>query len=306
MARPEIVGNVLQRSLDGMGLLPKARRFQVFALWPRIVGDIALNARPRRVDGDVLYVATSSSMWAQELSMMRRRIISEINRALGGDYLKDIRFSEHLWGITGNYSGSETDNFPDKEYREFISQPDSISRPDLSRIKLLIGGEHDSTLSFTFQKFAVTMEKRKKYLVRKGYQKCPTCGYIYQPGRKCPSCRAKEEFYNHRKIISILEKHPETSDTTLSVSTGITQRHVFERAREELDSRWYRTVISGVFKAGSGQLSGSEKAQLQGLIKKLASLRSGKPEHELTQQDLNKVLGKRFSGLLKHQRWRKK
>ncbi len=76
MARPEFLGNVLQRSLDGMGLLPKARRFQVFALWPRIVGDIALNARPRRVDGDVLYVATSSSMWAQELSMMRRRIIS--------------------------------------------------------------------------------------------------------------------------------------------------------------------------------------------------------------------------------------
>ncbi len=306
MARPEIVGNILQRSLDGMGILPKARRFQVFALWRRIVGDIALNARPRRVDGDVLYVATSSSMWAQELSMMRRKIISEINKALGGDYLKDIRFSEHLWGITGNYCSSEIDHCPDKEYREFISQPDSISTAELSRIKLLTGNKGDSILLCTFQKLAVTMEKRKKYLVRKGYEKCPTCGYIYQPGRKCPTCRAKEEFYNHRKIVSILKKHPEMSDSTLTVSTGITQAFVFQRAREELDSRWYRTVISGIFKAGSGELPAKQNAELQGLIKKLASLRTGKSGHELTQQDLSKVLAKRFLALLKHKRWRKK
>ena len=38
-----------------MGLLPKAKRFLCFGR-ARIVGDIARNARPRRIDGDVLYV----------------------------------------------------------------------------------------------------------------------------------------------------------------------------------------------------------------------------------------------------------
>ncbi len=39
------------------GLYPKARRYKVFSMWPKIVGDIARYAVPRRLSGDVLFVA---------------------------------------------------------------------------------------------------------------------------------------------------------------------------------------------------------------------------------------------------------
>lgn len=305
MRSPEPVGTVIQKTLGRRGLLPKARRFQVFSLWPRVVGDIALNARPRRLDGDVLYVSTSSSMWAQELSMMRRRIISEINKGLGGDYIKDIRFSEHLWGTTGNFWSNESDNLQAKEYTEFLARTDLLSKPELARFETFLGEEHDARLSFTFQKFAVTMEKRKKYLVKKGYEKCSTCGYMYRPERKCPNCQAREEFYSHRRIISILEKHPEMSSVTLSVSTGISEKAQLERAREELDARWYRVAQNAFFRAGSGKLARHEKAQLRDVVMKLAMLRTGKPEHELTPQDINKAVGKRFSFVFEEKRGRR-
>ena len=60
MSRPELVGNVIQQTLDKMGLLTKAKRFLVFWSWAEMVGEIARNARPRRIDGEVLYVATAS------------------------------------------------------------------------------------------------------------------------------------------------------------------------------------------------------------------------------------------------------
>lgn len=48
MARPELVGNVLHKSLDKLGLLPRAKRFQIFWAWNRIVG----NCKKRPAEAD--------------------------------------------------------------------------------------------------------------------------------------------------------------------------------------------------------------------------------------------------------------
>ncbi|HHY12974.1 MAG TPA: DUF721 domain-containing protein, partial [Firmicutes bacterium] len=218
MTHPEPVSNIIKESLHNMGILTKATRFQVFWRWSRIVGDIARNAKPRRLDGDVLYVATSSSTWAQELTLMRRQIISMINKNLGGNYLKEIRFSEHLWGTTSSFSTWDIYGSSNHEYKQFMCQ-NVLSRVEMDRIQSLVSPDQDSELSFTFQRFAVTMEKRKKYLANKGFKQCPACGCLYRPGRRCPYCWAKEQNHSYNRVITILEKHPEVSDLTISVST---------------------------------------------------------------------------------------
>lgn len=297
MTRPELAGNVIQQSLGNMGLLPKAKRFQVFWMWNKIVGPIAKNAKPRRLDGDTLYVATCSSTWAQELTLMRRKIISMINEDLGGNYIKEIRFSEHLWGITGSFCTMDFYGSPNREYKQFMSQ-DVLSQAEMDRIKSLVSKEQYSQLSFTFQRFAATMEKRKKYLVNKGFKKCSVCGFFYRPDGKCPYCWSKEQKRNYNTIITILEKHPETSDLTISVSTGIKEKDICERARQELASRWYRTLVHGYFEAASRRLTKHDHKQLQSTMLKLVSLRTGKPGCEITARDVTKVLGKRLSVFL--------
>lgn len=298
MARPELVGNVLQQSLDKIGLLPRAKRFQVFWSWARIVGEIARNARPRRIDGDVLYVATNSSAWAQELTLMRKSIISRINAYLGGNYINDIRFSEHLWGTTQSFGVPDTHVQVDKEYKQFMSQ--EILTPDeKQRIISLANTGDDSLLASVFQRFAATMEKRKKYLLKKGFKKCDTCGFLYQPERKCPYCKAKQESDDYNRVITILERHPETSDLTLSVMTGVKQKEIFAKARQSLDSIWYRKVRQAYFTAATRNFTTDEQFQLRELMVELVSLRTGQPGHLVTQEHLDKVLGKRFSRLAK-------
>lgn len=298
MARPELVGNLIQQSLDKMGLLPKAKRFLVFWSWARIVGDIARNARPRRIDGDVLYVATTSSAWAQELTLMRKSIISRINAHLGGNYINDIRFSEHLWGTTQDFGDPDKHGRVDKEYKRFMSQ-DVLTPDEKQRISSLAITADDSPLGSVFQRFAATMEKRKKYLLKQGFNKCDTCGYLYQPERMCPYCKVKKERNDYYRVLTVLEQHPETSDLTLAVMTGIKQKEIFAKARQTLDSRWHRELRRAYFTASTRKLAKDERARLGEVIKKLASLRTGQPGHELTQEDLDRVIGKRFSGLVK-------
>lgn len=298
MARPELVGNVLHKSLDKLGLLPRAKRFQIFWAWNRIVGELARNARPRRIDGDVLYVATNSSAWAQELTIMRKSIISRINAYLGGDYIKDIRFSEHLWGTTQSYKQPDAGGQVDEEYKRFMAQ-EALAPDEERRIISLTGTLADSPLASVFQRFAVTMEKRKKYLIKKGFSQCDSCGFLYQPGRKCPYCKAKQELNDYNRVLAILERNPEMSDITLSVLTGVKQKEILAKARQTLDSSWYRRLRQAYFTVDSRKLSEDEQIRLQQLMVKLVSLRTGQPGYLITQEDLDKVLGKRLSGLVK-------
>ena len=303
MARPEPVGDVLAKSLKKIGLFPRAQRFRVFPLWRRIVGDIAKNAKPRRLDGDVLFVTTSSSAWAQELTLMQRGILARINENLGGEYIKDIRFSEHLWNTTKSLT--DMDSLPYGDYRSFMSQ-DVLTQTEKERIASFANQCENPSLSRSLNRFALTMEKRAKYFVKKGFQKCEKCGFIHKRDRKCPNCKAQQEIHDCNQITAILEKHPETSDASLSVMTRVRQKEIFARARQNLDSRWYQTIRQSYFRAATRQLSSRERGILRQLMMKLASLRTGRAAHELSQDDLTSILGRRLAALAKERsggRW---
>lgn len=66
-------------------------------LWSEIVGSaVAAQTRPVAIMRDVLQVATSNSVWVQELKFKRYRILEQLNSHLSNP-LKDIRFSTAYW-----------------------------------------------------------------------------------------------------------------------------------------------------------------------------------------------------------------
>lgn len=68
--------------------------WQAVERWDEIVGEeIAARSSARRFEGGVVYVEVTNSSWAQELSFLRRRIVRQLNRAIGRDAVRDIRFS---------------------------------------------------------------------------------------------------------------------------------------------------------------------------------------------------------------------
>lgn len=65
--------------------------------WHEAVGAaVATHTQPRSIQRDVLWVATSSAVWAQELSFERQRLLAKLNAYLPVP-LVDIRFSTAQW-----------------------------------------------------------------------------------------------------------------------------------------------------------------------------------------------------------------
>ncbi len=71
---------------------------RVLAHWIEIVGAVvAAQTHPYSIQRDVLYVATSSPIWAQNLAFQRQTIIDKLNTRLANQSLSDIRFSTQHW-----------------------------------------------------------------------------------------------------------------------------------------------------------------------------------------------------------------
>jgi len=62
-------------------------------IWNEVVGDtVAKNAQPERVEHGIIIVKVSSPTWRQELFFQKNEIIKKINKNIGKNVIKDIRF----------------------------------------------------------------------------------------------------------------------------------------------------------------------------------------------------------------------
>lgn len=86
-----------------LGCIQEQSRWQeqpfqiVLKYWSEVVGaTVAAHTCPVSIQRQVLWVATSSAVWAQELSFGRQRILEKLNAHLSSPML-DIRFSTAGW-----------------------------------------------------------------------------------------------------------------------------------------------------------------------------------------------------------------
>ncbi len=299
MTRASGVGDILAKSLSDMGLYPKARRYKVFSMWPKIVGDIARYAVPRRLSGDVLFVATASSVWSQELYFMRDSILAKVNQALGGQEVREIRFSEHMWakGDAAGRAGEEP----------LIPQSDT---PESVTALASAGNIPDTVLSEAYKRAVRALSRRKQYLLAKGYVLCRTCGCVYPRSKsECPSCRLKREFTALTRAIAILEERPHLQDRELSVEVGLGDPRVLERARRQVESRLVSLVRyqlaaearDAEAQKGTRSRRSPERvrrrAEIAEAIRRLAALRAGIEFASLSPEEVDRAVGRRFAAL---------
>jgi predicted nucleic acid-binding Zn ribbon protein len=63
------------------------------ALWREVVDErVGKNAEAIKIRNRTLYVSTSSPVWAQELSFLKKEIIEQFNKKAGREVISDIRF----------------------------------------------------------------------------------------------------------------------------------------------------------------------------------------------------------------------
>jgi hypothetical protein len=94
----ERIGNDLRNVLRGAGVPDAGQLAAVTQAWAAAVGPaVARSAWPQRISRDgTLHVATTSSTWAQELSLLQDDVLATLGTALGDDAPTTIRFAVGL------------------------------------------------------------------------------------------------------------------------------------------------------------------------------------------------------------------
>ncbi|MBD3349537.1 MAG: DUF721 domain-containing protein [Candidatus Eisenbacteria bacterium] len=93
MSRVETIGNVLEQVIADLGLGKKLREQRAVVDWGEIVGEkVAVHSRAIRVEGRKLFVEVDSSVWAQELTLMKRRILRQVNARAGDRVIDNVHF----------------------------------------------------------------------------------------------------------------------------------------------------------------------------------------------------------------------
>ena len=87
------VNTAVKGALRSLNLDAKMRGYAVWGVWDQAVGEtVAKQAQPTLVRGGTLFVKCSSSAWMQELQFMKGTICKELNRLVGREAVKDIKF----------------------------------------------------------------------------------------------------------------------------------------------------------------------------------------------------------------------
>ncbi|MEK7275616.1 MAG: DUF721 domain-containing protein [Candidatus Desantisbacteria bacterium] len=98
----EHIGVILSRLLQRIKVFDEGRKVPltkkisegtIIQKWTEIVGKvISSHTQPLRVKERLLFVGVDSSIWANELSLLKMQIISDINKTIGQNMISDIHF----------------------------------------------------------------------------------------------------------------------------------------------------------------------------------------------------------------------
>ena len=96
MKEPDVqpVGTLLASLMEELGLGKKLKQYEAVRIWQEVVGErIAKVATPTKINNGILVVKVEKSTWRNELSLLKREIITKLNSALKEEVVKDIKFS---------------------------------------------------------------------------------------------------------------------------------------------------------------------------------------------------------------------
>jgi predicted nucleic acid-binding Zn ribbon protein len=96
----EGIGGVLKRVVRDLGLEGDLEAWKAADDWPRIVGPrIARHTRCVGFREGVLRVEAESSAWMHELGYLERDLVKKINRHLGAERVREVKFIVPRGGI---------------------------------------------------------------------------------------------------------------------------------------------------------------------------------------------------------------
>ena len=83
----------IQELAQNFGIDKKLQQYEAVTRWASIVGpQIAKETEPQKIEKGLLLVRVRTGVWRNELTMRKQEIIARLNREIGIDAVKDIKF----------------------------------------------------------------------------------------------------------------------------------------------------------------------------------------------------------------------
>jgi len=93
MNGPRPLAAILPAVLEQLGLARTAEGWQAVSDWPAVAGArIAGHTRATSFRDGTLVVEVEGSAWMHELAFLSRDLVRNLNRHLGADVVRDVRF----------------------------------------------------------------------------------------------------------------------------------------------------------------------------------------------------------------------
>lgn len=105
----EPLAQLMETVLKGAGLQKRFAEYRAVEAWEEVVGSaVAQQAQATVIRAGVLFVDVKSSVWMQELQLLRGDIIERLNAHLGQPFVKSMVLSmdRSPYPGTGNPQGS--------------------------------------------------------------------------------------------------------------------------------------------------------------------------------------------------------
>lgn len=87
------IGDILQQTMQTCHRETNEHLNRVGACWTELVGEtLGAYSSPAAMKGKLLLVHVNSSVWLQEMRFLKTELIEKINRLLGQQVVRDIKF----------------------------------------------------------------------------------------------------------------------------------------------------------------------------------------------------------------------
>ncbi len=184
MTLTEILG-LLRQIFTRHGLAEEFQEQEPLFLWEEAVGErIARLASPLRVREGILFVEVKSHVLAQELSLLKEDYIRKLNRLLGEERVRDIRFRVGI-GVGLEGEGAPRAQEPPPRLEEVSLNPE-----EQEEIDGLVREIEDERLKEALRAFFLTERRIERLRLERGFKRCTRCGGLYKDGGElCLYCR---------------------------------------------------------------------------------------------------------------------
>lgn len=162
---------------------------RIFGLWSEVVGEaIAERAHPRYMRQGVLFVEVSSSAWANELTLLKPRLLAKLEATFGKGVVRDLRYQ-----VVPTWKERHSTNLPVEAPEAAPPALPELPPEQTAAIEADVARSvPDPRLAKSLGNMLETVARRRAAKLQAGYRPCGECGALVPPGEgeaRCPVCR---------------------------------------------------------------------------------------------------------------------